>query len=297
MDVRGCALTVLIFVLACCFGTSVARPLTTTTDWTTDNTALSQARPYPPASCTPFNIPSKLPQDLKPMCQVLRKADNAFFDKMWRNGPAADAKRGFPLKGCTLGCIVGLSPTAAVVNYAGWKLPPNGGFWSGKCFDDWGSNGLPTLVANQITSQQELESDWHAGMRAALDFNATISIRPSITDNRPVWFFDYNDTPQLRNTNLRIIDEVREVPSTPGMVIGKAYIQHKIGMEKWEFKGEFAHFALFQVCDKQGGYPFTPESRVLTRQSASSSGRPVDLSSTVTSEVVLQSTAHSSGQP
>eukprot|EP00877_Chromochloris_zofingiensis_P013272 jgi/Chrzof1/8199/Cz03g01080.t1 len=274
-----------------------ARQLNPTTGQSSDATDVSEARAapsMPPATCKRFAIPKKFPQDLKPMCQVLRKADNAFFDKLWRRAPAADAKRGFPLKGCTLGCIVGLSPTSAVVNYPGWKLPPNGGFWSGKCFDDWGSNGLPTLVANQITLQQELESDWHAGMRATLDYNATISIRPSITDNRPVWFFDYNDTPQLRNTNLRIIDEVREVPSTPGMVIGKAYIQHKIGMEKWEFKGEFAHFALFQVCDKQGGYPFTPESRVLTRQDAANSDHPLHMSS---SKQIGSQSAEKSSQP
>ena len=51
----------------------------------------------------------------------------------------------------TAGCVVGNNAGAIVAS-----SPRNADLWSGKCFDKWGTNGLPTGVTNAITLGKEL---------------------------------------------------------------------------------------------------------------------------------------------
>ena len=68
--------------------------------------AIDISRPRPAAAiCAAYKVPSEY-GGIQSMCNSMFKDDSTKFDRMFENAIPADARRGFPLKGCVAGGLL-----------------------------------------------------------------------------------------------------------------------------------------------------------------------------------------------
>jgi len=95
-------------------------------------------------------------------------------------------------------------------------------------------------------------------------YPAPLTLEPrSASDGRAVWKIDYANSPEFLGRSFSdFFDEMRALPDAAGSVLGRVYLRP--GSSRTPLLPvplPTITFQLFQVCDGDGGYPASPESR------------------------------------
>ncbi|WIA19132.1 hypothetical protein OEZ85_003780 [Tetradesmus obliquus] len=215
----------------------------------------------PTDKCTPFNpAPYKT---LDTVCAVLDGLSNSQLDKLYLGAAKPAAQTGFPLRGCTFGCIPG---TGTIEDFA--RLPDINMGWSGKCFnfDINSTTGTPKGLLNAFSPKYDYSSTpQKQRVQGSLAGSANVYWAPkSYSDGKPVWTFNYTSAESLIDLAFKtkvvvdaIRDEIRSI--SPGFMLGRMYVQtgsdSSVEMP--------IYFALFQACTADGKFATTPGARAL----------------------------------
>ena len=250
----------------------------------------SNSLPSSPA-CVPF-LPPQGSASLQEYCKYLTTVPDSTISAMYRNAssPVGLSSQTFPLTGCVLGCIVGKESFSRGLTFGA-------GAWSGKCFD---KTVTTKNVVNLLTPLplggfiNVLDSfNWSSLLPTYSQYPGDLAVGPSWFDAMgllnnggrigPSWTILYDDveTPQLPINvgplnNITSIyaelvrgtrDEMRLV--NPGFVLGQMFRRPNsyLNPTPIPFNSQIS-FALFQVCDRNGGYAKYGNQRNLNPQPA-----------------------------
>ncbi|KAF8063724.1 hypothetical protein HT031_003579 [Scenedesmus sp. PABB004] len=215
----------------------------------------------PTDKCTPYNVEGY--RSLDSVCAILDGATTAQLDRLYLSAKPPTAGQGFPLRGCTYGCVPGSNGVEAIT-----RLPQTNMGWSGKCFSFQinATTGTPMTLLNAFAPKYEYAVDKQAArVNGTMAGFANVYWEPkSFSDGRPVWTFNYTNSADLFDPSLDDAVEVQSIRDearliSPGFILGRMYIQTsaKKGVEVP------IYFALFQACTANGQYATTPGARAL----------------------------------
>lgn len=217
----------------------------------------------PSDACTPFK-PHPPHATLDTVCAVLDGLTQAQLDKLYDSAPAPSSTAGFPLRGCTYGCVPGNSLASEFA-----RMPQTNLGWSGKCFgfDIDPATGTPRSLLNAFSPDYGYAADAQADrVKGKLAGPASVYWEPESYSGKALWTFNYSRADPLVDYALKsnivvsgIRDEIRAI--SPGFMLGRMYIQ--TGPDRSENKLVPIYFALFQACTKDGTYATTPGERAL----------------------------------
>ncbi|KAF8073013.1 hypothetical protein HT031_000674 [Scenedesmus sp. PABB004] len=231
------------------------------------------------------------------ICTKLANATPKQLDALFLGAAPPTPGEGFPLRGCSYGCLSGSNGVGATARLpqarrAGGDGPPprrpaarppspppprprrrrrarrrqvNMG-WSGKCFnfDINATTGTPTSLLNAFAPMYMYPCNTQA-VRVNGSMTGFADVywdRTSHSDGRPVWTFNYARAGPLQHPADAYV-EVKGIRDevrliAPGFMLGRMYV-----MKKGEGFYMPLYFALFQACTASGQFPTKPQARAL----------------------------------